>query len=142
MGGQAFFCGAHRDQDMKATEPEVSTQAVAAVAAVVEEVRDLLSADGASAPEAPAEEPLDFGSTKLTVMIQTMSSTPVVELDRLIGELQEARDYLQSECERIERETTGYVELSQTALESVKIIAETVGEWRKAGHPVRAAAAE
>jgi hypothetical protein len=142
MIGQAFFCGAHRDQDMKATEPEMSTQAVAAVAAVVEEVRDLLSADGAAAPEPSAEEPLDFGSTKLTAMIQKMSSTPVVELDRLIGQLQEARDYLQSECERIERETTGYVELSQTALESVKIIAETVGEWRKAGHPVRAAAAE
>jgi hypothetical protein len=29
------------------------------------------------------------------------------------------------------------VQLSQTALESVRIIAETVGEWRKAGHPVR-----
>jgi hypothetical protein len=41
------------------------------------------------------------------------------------------------ESERIERETVGYTELSQTAMESVRIIAETVGEWRKAGHPVR-----
>ena len=124
---------------MNATQTEGSTLMLADLA---EEVRDLPPTDASSSPEVPAEEPLDFGSAKLMAMIQTMSTTPVVELDRLIGELQEARDYLQSECERIERETTGYVELSQTALESVKIIAETVGEWRKAGHPVRAAAAE
>ena len=61
----------------------------------------------------------------------------MVEVDRLIGELQQAKAYLQSEGERIEREAVGYVQLSQTALESVKIISETVGEWRKAGHPVR-----
>ena len=59
----------------------------------------------------------------------------------MIGELQQAKGYLQSEGERIEREAVGYVQLSQTALESVKIISETVGEWRKAGHPVLAAAA-
>jgi len=127
---------------MSGIEPDVSTQALTAVADVVEDIGDMLRADASPAIEAPAEEPFDFGSAELTAMIQTMSSTPAVELDRLIDELQEARDYLQSECERIERETTGYVELSQTALESVKIIADTVGEWRKAGHPVRAAAAE
>ena len=138
MAEQAFCC-AHLDQDMNATQSDVFTQVVADVA---EELRDLSPPDASSAPEPPAEEPLDFGSAKLTAMIQTMSSTPVIELDRLIGELQAARDYLQSECERIERETTGYVALSQTAIESVKIIADTVGEWRKAGHPVRAAAAE
>lgn len=127
---------------MNAIESEVSTQALAAIAEVTRDIGDLFPADASLARESAAEEPLDFGSAKLTAMIHTMSSTPVMELDRLIGELQEARDYLQSECERIERETSGYVELSQTALESVKIIAETVGEWRKAGHPVRAAAAE
>jgi hypothetical protein len=31
-----------------------------------------------------------------------------------------------------------HVELSQTATESVKIISGAVGEWRKAGYPVRA----
>jgi hypothetical protein len=66
-----------------------------------------------------------------------MGAPSIVELEKIIGELQQARTYLQAESERIERETVGYAELSQTAMESVRIIAETVGEWRKAGHPVR-----
>jgi hypothetical protein len=66
-----------------------------------------------------------------------MGAPSIVELEKIIDELQQARTYLQAESERIERETVGYAELSQTAMESVRIIAETVGEWRKAGHPVR-----
>jgi hypothetical protein len=54
----------------------------------------------------------------------------------VISELQQARAYLDSEGERIERETQRYLQLSQTTVESVKIISDAVSEWRKAGHPV------
>ena len=80
---------------------------------------------------------LEAGGDKFSSLIKTMGAPSIVELEKIIGELQQARTYLQAESERIERETVGYAELSQTAMESVRIIAETVGEWRKAGHPVR-----
>ena len=64
-------------------------------------------------------------------------SPPTAEFEKLIGELQEARSYLESEGERIQREAVRYAEFSQTASSSMKVISETVAEWRKAGHPVR-----
>jgi hypothetical protein len=135
---QAFFCGrCHLDQDMNAMESELSTQAVAAISDVADDIRDLVAAELPAAP-APADEAgPGLGGDRFTSPIQKIAATSVEELERLIGELQQAKAYLQSEGERIERETVGYVQLSQTALESVKIISETVGEWRKAGHPVR-----
>ena len=79
----------------------------------------------------------EAGSDNVSSLVQNLGAPSIDELEKIIGELQEARTYLKSESERIERETVGYTELSQTAMESVRIIAETVGEWRKAGHPVR-----
>ena len=122
---------------MNAIETERSVQAVAVISDVAEGIRDLIAAEIPSiAVPADGAGP-GLGGDKFTSLIQKIAATSVEELDRLIGELQQAKAYLQSEGERIERETVGYVQLSQTALESVKIISETVGEWRKAGHPVR-----
>jgi hypothetical protein len=132
------------DQDMNATDSEQATLAVAAITDVAEDIRDLVSAEGPfsaeglpALPEPPGDARPDAGGDRFASLIQNIAATPIEELDRLIGELEEARTYLQAEGERIEREAVGYMQLSQTALESVRIISETVGEWRKAGHPVR-----
>lgn len=122
---------------MSATEPEVSTQAAAAFAEVIEEIRDLVPAEESAAETPPGEAEPDLGSERVASALHKIGTNTIAELERLIGELQAAKAYLQSEGERIERETVGYVALSQTALESVKIISETVCEWRRAGHPVR-----
>jgi hypothetical protein len=127
----------NRDHDMNAIETERSVQAAAAISDVAEGIRDLIAAEIPSFSVPADEAGPTLGGDKFTSLIQKIAATSVEELDRLIGELQQAKAYLQSEGERIERETAGYVQLSQTALESVKIISETVGEWRKAGHPVR-----
>jgi hypothetical protein len=126
------------DHDMNAIDSERSVQAVAAISDVAEGIRDLIAAEIPSVPVPADDAGPGLGDDKCTSLIQKIAATSVEELDRLIGELQQAKAYLQSEGERIERETVGYVQLGQTALESVKIISETVGEWRKAGHPVRA----
>ena len=122
---------------MNAMEPEQFTLASTAMTEVAEGNCDLVPADGSSASIPPAETELEAGGDKFSSLIKTMGAPSIVELEKIIGELQQARTYLQAESERIERETVGYAELSQTAMESVRIIAETVGEWRKAGHPVR-----
>jgi hypothetical protein len=44
--------------------------------------------------------------------------------------LQTARDFLQSEAERVRRMNARYAHLAQTASASVKVIAESLGRWR------------
>ena len=55
----------------------------------------------------------------------------------MFGGLQEARDFLQAEGERVQREAEHYTTLTQMASASLKIISDTVAGWREAGHPLR-----
>jgi len=50
----------------------------------------------------------------------------------MIGELQAAKDFLESEGERVQREAEHYTTLTQMASASVKIISDTVAGWRQA----------
>ena len=58
-------------------------------------------------------------------------ATSIADIDKLVGELQTARNYLQSEGERLRQMTARYTHLAQTASASVKMIAESLGKWRK-----------
>jgi hypothetical protein len=70
-------------------------------------------------------------------LIQKVGATSIAQIEKLIGELQETRNFLESEGERIQRETARYMNLIQMASASVKIIFDTVSGWRQAGHPMR-----
>jgi hypothetical protein len=70
-------------------------------------------------------------------LIQKIGATSIAEIEKLIGELQETRNFLESEGERIQQETARYINLTQRALDSVKIIFDTLSGWRQAGHPMR-----
>lgn len=59
----------------------------------------------------------------------------VAEIEKLMAELQAARDYLQAEGERLRREEARYAHLTQTALASVKIISESMDKWRENAPP-------
>jgi hypothetical protein len=67
-----------------------------------------------------AEEPRDD--------ILAAGATSIADIDKLIGELQAARDYLQAEGE-VRRLTARYAHLAQTASASTKIIADSIGKW-------------
>jgi hypothetical protein len=62
--------------------------------------------------------------------LQRVSGSSVQEIDRLIGELQTLRDKLQSEGARVQREIIQYANLSQAAMQSTKIIAESLTNWK------------
>jgi hypothetical protein len=79
----------------------------------------------------------ELGTDDAGSLIQKIGVTSTAEVEKLIGELQQARSYLEFEGERIQREALDYAELSQAASSSLKVISESVAEWRKAGHPVR-----
>ena len=71
--------------------------------------------------------------TQIAPLIQKVGAASIAEIDRLIAELQEAKSYLLSEGERIEKEMVRYANLTQMALASAKIIFDAVSQW----HPAR-----
>ena len=77
----------------------------------------------------------ELGIDDVGPLIQKIGVTSTAEFETLIGELQEARSYLESEGDQ--RKAVRYAELSQAASSSLKGISETVAEWRKASHSVR-----
>jgi predicted nucleic acid-binding Zn-ribbon protein len=134
---------------MSVKQAEKSAQAPL-VAEVEGEMRDLVR--GVAAARKPAGE-LEFqlGKSLETSSVATASkalaeSTPEVEgipviariaaaslaeIDKLIDDLQDSRNYLQAEAERIQREAARYTDLSKGALEAAKIITSHLGDWRK-----------
>jgi hypothetical protein len=72
---------------------------------------------------------------EMAPLIQKLCATSIAEIERLIAELREAKDHLQSERERIEREVARYMRLTEMALTTAKIISDAVSQWRPAGNP-------
>jgi hypothetical protein len=70
-------------------------------------------------------------------LIQKIAAGSIVEIEKVIGELQATRDFLRAEGERIHQETIRFAQLNQTASASVKIISESISEWLQAGRHVR-----
>jgi hypothetical protein len=59
-------------------------------------------------------------------VIQKIGSPSIAQIERLIGELQQAKNLLASERERIERETVRYIKFAQMASDFVKFIFNTL----------------
>jgi hypothetical protein len=120
---------------MDVTNAEKSPQDAQATT-VEGHIRDIVRGEVLTARKAPvgpanvvaAPEP---GGELIVPLIQKLGAGSIAEIERLIEELQAARDYLRAEGERIERETARYANLTRTATASVKIISESLTEWRK-----------
>ena len=52
------------------------------------------------------------------------------EIDRVILELQAVRELLRDEGERVTREISSYASLSHAATTSMKVIADSITQWR------------
>src|SRR5262249_57278610 len=72
-------------------------------------------------------------ANNISTLLQRVAGSSVQEIDRLITELQTLRDMLQEEGARVQREITEYAHLSQSAMQSTKIIADSLGTWRATG---------
>jgi hypothetical protein len=104
------------------------------------EIRDLLRKEFATArmplpiatrlPPQPAEGD-DRGVGQANSLIQRVAGASVLEIEKLVAELQRLRDFLGSEADRVQREMTAYVHLSDAAMKSTKIIADSVSQWKQ-----------
>jgi len=137
---------------MNATSPE-KTEAtetdenLAAVSDVEAGIRDFVRNDVAylrrpGAGMATSNEPALDTNAEATVssvnsLIQRVAGTSLAEIERLITELEGLRDLLHSEGQRVQREISGYAQLSQAAMKSTRIISENVAQWKKAAENLR-----
>jgi hypothetical protein len=64
-------------------------------------------------------------------LVQRVAGSTLREIDLLLRELEGLRDLLHSEGERVQREVAGYAQLSQAAMNSTRVIAESMQSWRK-----------
>lgn len=78
----------------------------------------------------PREDATDAGVESVNLLIERVAGQTVAEIDRVVGELNSMRDMLRREGERVQRELTGYAGLSQSAMMSMKIISESLSQWK------------
>jgi len=70
-------------------------------------------------------------------LIQRVAGTSLAEIENLIGELENLRDLLHAEGQRVQREIAGYAQLSQAAMKSTRMIADNVAQWKRAADGLR-----
>ena len=99
-------------------------------AAVEGEIREFVRRDFASVRRQP-ENDGEVVANNISSLLQRVSGSSVQEIERLIGELSTLRDMLQNEGARVQREIIQYANLSQAAMQSTKIIAESLNHWKK-----------
>jgi hypothetical protein len=85
------------------------------------EDRDLVHSEVSSTPKTKNDVYI-ASDVYVGPVIQKIGSPSIAQIERLIGELQQARNLLASERERIERETVRYIKFAQMASDSVKFI--------------------
>ena len=70
-------------------------------------------------------------------LIQRVAGTSLAEIEKLISELESLRDLLHAEGQRVQREISGYAQLSQAAMKSTRMIADNVTQWKRAADGLR-----
>jgi hypothetical protein len=108
-------------------------QTIAANPPVEGEVCDLAHAEVSTPPET---------DTEIAALVQQVGATSIAEIDRLIAELQEVKNHLQSEADRVEREIVRYTKLSQMASFTAKIIFDAISQWHPATNQQKTNASE
>jgi hypothetical protein len=101
------------------------------MAAEVEgEIREFVRRDAATLRRPPDGDG-QMVAGNISSLLQRVSGSSVQEIDRLIADLQTLRDRLELEGERVRRDIVEYATLSQAAMQSTRIIAESLTQWKK-----------
>jgi len=94
------------------------------------EIREFIRRDVSLRRRPPSEAGSETGVENASNLIDRVSGASIEEIDRVIAELQGMREMIRGEGERVRRELTGYAGLSQSAINSMKIIADTLAQFK------------
>jgi len=118
-----------------ALKPEMPAEERNGKSEVESEIRDVVHRDVTPLRRTQADG--TEAVNNINSLVQRVAGSSLREIDHLIRELEALRDYLHAEGERVQREISGYAQLSQAAMNSTKIIAESVAHWKKQADPSR-----
>ena len=131
-----------RSEEIESTEEADNN--LAAVTEVEAGIREFVRNDIAylRRPAVAAETtPLDPNAeatvNNVNSLIQRVAGTSLAEIEKLISELEGLRDLLHAEGQRVQREISGYAQLSQAAMKSTRMIADNVTQWKRAADGLR-----
>lgn len=135
---------AMRPEKTETAETETVDTNLAAVTEVEAGIRDFVRNDIAylRRPATTADAPPLDASAEATVtnvnsLIQRVAGTSLAEIENLVSELESLRDLLHAEGQRVQREISGYAQLSQAAMKSTRMIADNVAQWKRAADGLR-----
>jgi hypothetical protein len=133
-----------RSEKIDATEEDSNLDAVSEVEAGI---RDFVRNDIAylrrpahglqSHTETTLEPNTEATVNNVNSLIQRVAGSSLAEIENLISELESLRDLLHSEGQRVQREISGYAQLSQAAMKSTRMIADNVTQWKRAADGLR-----
>ena len=114
----------------RTSEADQSTAAATAAVEQVEgEIRAFVRRD-VSLFRRRSQEHGDAAVDNVNSVIERVAGASVTEIERVIAELTQVRDMLRNEGERVQREISGYASLSQAAMTSMKIIGDSLVQWK------------
>ena len=136
---------AMRPEKIEATETETVDTDLAAVTEVEAGIRDFVRNDiaylrrpAAATTDAPPLDPsAEATVNNVNSLIQRVAGTSLAEIENLVSELESLRDLLHAEGQRVQREISGYAQLSQAAMKSTRMIADNVAQWKRAADGLR-----
>jgi ABC-type transporter Mla subunit MlaD len=135
---------AQRPDRLDAIEGEADGN-LATVSEVEAGIRDFVRNDVAylrrPASQMSAEPVLDPAAeatvNNVNSLIQRVAGTSLAEIENLVSELESLRELLHAEGQRVQREISGYAQLSQAAMRSTRMIADNVAQWKRAADSLR-----
>src|ERR1700687_4785541 len=106
----------------------------AAATAFEGEIREFVRRDVATLRRQRNETdaPPDPAAENLNALIRRIAGASMEEIDRVILELQGVRDMLRSEGERVSRELAGYASLSHASMTAMRVIGDSLKQWKEA----------
>jgi hypothetical protein len=134
-----------RSEKVESTEEDSN---LAAVSEVEAGIRDFVRNDVAylrrpapgmlsSSTETALEPNPETTVNNVNSLIQRVAGTSLAEIENLISELEGLRDLLHAEGQRVQREISGYAQLSQAAMKSTRLIADNVAQWKRTADGLR-----
>src|SRR3954453_19942366 len=137
---------ANRSEKIDSIEAIDEDPDLAAVSEVEARIREFVRNDVAylrrpapstMGPEAPVDPNTDATVNNVNSLIQRVAGTSLGEIENLISELESLRGILHAEGQRVQREISGYAQLSQAAMKSTRMIADNVAQWKRAADDLR-----
>ena len=133
-----------RSEKIESTEEDTDLAAVSEVEAGIRDfVRNDIAYLRRPAPnmaggtDASLDSSAESTVNSVNSLIQRVAGTSLAEIENLISELESLRDLLHAEGQRVQREISGYAQLSQAAMKSTRMIADNVSQWKRTADGLR-----